>query len=274
MKRNFTTITLLSFFIVLFASCSSVKIDTVKNDEKKILDCKGIVVFANTQDISFRKNIENGIKEQFSKYGKQTIESITLLPPVKEYTENEIYEICRNNKYDSILFVSQMGAEKQTSYVIGYNLLIPASTVISSFDVQLIDLKDNQTVLRSTVTSEGDTLNSMAKSISKKIVSEIETKLCEEFIPIVQNLLLPEITLKSLPKNKYSLIGTSEIGQLSVTSSSFEIHLPIKFNSINDPEKIAKIINSEPKYCKISTNNVEDLPYIVDLIKEFNKIEK
>ncbi|WP_027728052.1 hypothetical protein [Treponema sp. C6A8] len=273
MKKNLFWI--FSLFSVFFmVSCASSNISAVKNEGKRILDYKRIVVFSNTADISFRKNLENEIKEKFLKYGKNAVESIILLPPLKEYSVTEIYKICKQNNYDAILSVSQMNAEKETGYIASYGVLIPATAVLSSFDVQLIDLNDEQIILRATVNSEGDSLTDISNSISKKIVNEIVSKEGEEYIPIIKTLLEPELQLKFFSKNRYFITGTSEVGKLSINNNSVEIILPLSFSSIYDPRGFVKVVESEPRCCKLSTTNVDDLPYMIDLIKDFNNSEK
>lgn len=266
----------ISFLCVLFmSSCALSRIVTVKDEEKRIIDCNKIVIFSNTTDIDFRTKLESEIKENFSNYGKNAVESLTLVPPLKNYSLSEIYEICKKNNCDAILSISQMSSEKEIAYIVSYGVAIPTTDAVrSSFDVQLTDLNDGMTILRSTVKSEGDTLAAIRKSVSKKIVNEIISKQGEEYIPIIKTLLEPDLQLKSISKNKYSITGTSEVGKLTINKNSLEITLPLSFSSVNDPQGLVKIVDSEPRCCKLSTTNVDDLPYMIGLIKDFNNSEK
>lgn len=262
---------ILSVVMLLATSCSTVKISTIKNQEKRIIDNHGIVIYSNSSDIEFRNTLETIIKDNFTKCRKNSIQSINLFPPLKSYSIEEIYEVSKKNNFDSILFISQTGSEKETGYILLYGVLVPTSTVNNSFDVQFIDLKDGVGILHSTVKAEGDTLNSMAKSVAKKIVSEILTEECKEFIPIIQNLFGQDLKLKQLSAGKYSIVGKTKIGDLCISNSKLEIKLPSSFNVVKDIRGLTEtLVDNRGSYCRITTNDVNDLEYIVGLLKEYN----
>lgn len=268
---------ILYFFVVclFFTSCSSVKISTVKNQEKRIFNTEAIVVYCNSADIEFRTILESTAKEYFEKNGKSSIQSINLFPPIREYSLTEVYEIIEQNNFDSILFISQIASEKETGFVQVYGVLVPVSSLNTSFDVQLVDLSDKQIILHSTVKSEGESLSSMAKSISKKIVSEILTEECKEFIPIIQELFDQDLTLQPKSEKKYSIIGTSKIGDLTISNNRLEIKLPLSFGVVNDTRGMLEKVDSDSSsYLRISTNNVNELEYIVNLLKKYNTFKE
>ena len=273
MKKN---IGFLCLFVLLITSCTSVKVTTLKNENKKIHNCKGIFVFVDSVDINFRTNLEKKIKENLENHDKKVIESYTVFPPLKKYSLTEMYEIGKEKNYDSVLYVTQMSAEKEREYFLLSGVLLSDTNVTSSFDVQHIDLTDSQVIFRSTVNSEGDTMNAIVRSVATKIASEFLIEECREFVPILQEMLPNDLKITQLSKTKYSITGISKFGEISIAYGDFEITLPVSFSSVVKDERnlVERIVTSSSSYCRISTNNINDLQYIANLLITFNNSKK
>ena len=267
------------FSVVLLTSCTSVKISTIKNQDKKVYNHQGIVICSNSKDIEFRTTVESKVKDYFEKYGKRTIQSIKLFPPLREYSITEIYEISKENNYDSILFISSLSEKQtgQTGYVFPfqyYFLFSTSTSYNSAFDVQLIDVTDSKAVLHSTVKAEGDSLNTITKSISKKIVSEILTAECNEYIHILQELFEQDLKLIQHSDKNYSIMGRTKLGDLRIKNNKLILEMPLAFSEVNDSQGLIEKVfipnNPNRSHCRITTNNRDDLEYIVSLLEEYN----
>jgi hypothetical protein len=121
---------------------------TIKNPKLPQVKFNKILVFFNTSDIGTRGELEDILTEKFNFLGIDAISSMKLIPPIAEYSEQEISEIlciprsrtdysCRyseqeiseildRNKIDGILVVE--AESKETSQV-----YIPKTTSTKSF---------------------------------------------------------------------------------------------------------------------------------------------
>ena len=272
MKKYFILSILLSF---LLFSCTSIKVSTVKNNDKRISEISGFLVFCDIADIGLRTELENNIVKKLSAKGKVAKESVVLFPPLKNYNSSEIYEESKKNELNTKLIISPITSSSKTGYMYMYGMLLPVSSTNNSFDVLLQDLESGEIIIHSTVNTEGDSLKYIISKFSEKIVSEICNEECKEFITIMQELSNQELNFVTISENKYSIIGTSKIGDIIVNNGNLEIKMPMSFGTVNDERKIAEIINTEnSSYYRIRINSKNDLQYIVDLLKEYSKVKK
>lgn len=272
MKKNFILTLLLS---LLLTSCASFKVSTVKNNNKNISEISGFLVFCDIADIGLRTKIETEIAQKLSSKGKIAKESIVLFPPLKNYNSLEIYEESIKNKLNAKLLIRPIDSSSETGYMYISGMLVPITSNNNSFDILLQDLEDEEIIIHSTINTEGDSLEYIISKFSQKIVYEILNEECKEFINIMEKLSNQEFNIVSVSKNKYSIMGSLKIGDIILNNGNLEIRMPISFGSINDERKIAeKITSDNSSYYKINVNTQNDLPYIVDLLKEYNKIKK
>jgi hypothetical protein len=99
---------------------------TIKNPKLPQVKFNKILVFFNTSDIGTRGELEDILTEKFNFLGINAISSMKLIPPIAEYSEQEISEILDRNKIDGILVVEV--ESKETSQV-----YIPKTTSTKSF---------------------------------------------------------------------------------------------------------------------------------------------
>ena len=172
MKRKYFFVFNL-FLIVLLTSCATVKVSTVKNNEKKMSDITGYFVYCNIADMELRKSLEVAIVEKFTTKGKKAKESILMFPPIKEYDSLEIKEKCMNNGLNAKLTISPINTSTETGYMYMYGMLMPVTSTNYSFDLSLLDFSDNETIIHSTVNTEGDSIKYITSTIAQKIVNEL-----------------------------------------------------------------------------------------------------
>lgn len=159
--------------VVLFTSCATIKVTTIKNSEKLLSDATGYMVFFNTTDMELRKQLESNIVEELKNNGKEAIVSISVFPPLKDYNKEEVKSGCIKNNCNYKITIVTSNTSVETGFVLMYGMLIPASSTNCSFDIIIQDINDNEIVMRSTVNTEGDELKYITKNIAKKIVAEI-----------------------------------------------------------------------------------------------------
>ena len=277
MKRIYF-IVLNVFLVLLFASCTSVKISTIKNEQKKISDVSGYLVYCNIADMELRNTLESSIVEKFTEKGKKAKESILLFPPIREYSYTEINEKCMNEGLNAKLTISPINSSTETGYMYMYGVLMPVSSTNYSFDLILQDLVDNEIIIRSTVNTEGSSIKYIASTIAKKIVNEFSVEENKELLNLLQTGLSdlnPELRIESINSTKYTIIGKSKLGDITINSNAVILEFPNSFYLVSDEKKIAKVVkNNDTSIYQISMNNPDNLKYIVNLINEYNEVKK
>lgn len=267
----------------LFYSCSSLDISTIKNPEKKLSDTSGYIVFFDNPDIGLRTELENNIVKNFSAKGKLSKESIVLFPPIKDYESSEIRQKCLENGLNLKVLITTIdkSSETATTYTYAYSngVMIPIPISATSthyiFDIIVQDLRDNEIIIHSTLNSEDGSLKYIISKIADKIVNEILNEECKEFISIMNNLSEKQLEIVSTNKTKYTITGKTKLGEINLNNGVFEIKLPISFGSVEDSKGIAeKVVKENSSYYLIKTNNADDLPYITELLKEYDQIKK
>ena len=189
---------ILFLFSILFIGCASTRITTIKNPNSDISLYKKILVFANTQNLEFAKNFENSMVKAFSDNNIEAVSSLEILPPLKQYNNNEIDKIFLKNNIDSILSVVVISADKtndfvyvpqrtqthyRSQYINGQFISIPYTTTTGgysytisalnvSFEIVFSDVKTNEIIFKSTAHSEGDDISAISDSLSENIIKE------------------------------------------------------------------------------------------------------
>lgn len=272
MNKKITLILLL--ISLFFISCASAKITSIKNSEKSVLDCKGFVLYVNVSDLEFRKKMESKLKENFSKYNKNSIESLSIFPPIRDYSYEEIKSKSLEKGYDTILYISAISSEKETGYFPMYGgYIMPISSYSSLFEVDLRDFKDNEIIIHSSLNAEGDSPSEMANTIASEIVDELLEEECKELVSILDMYLKeknPEIVIEKSSSTKYNINYLSKVGTINIKNGQLYFSFSKKFKSVNDERGIVELINLENSpSCRIITNKIEDMEYIATLINEY-----
>jgi len=160
--------------VIVFTSCATISVTTIKNDTKKLADAKGYVVFYNSNDMDLRKKVEAYVQSELVANGKKAISSFTLFPPLKEYSDNEVQQGCMENDCNFRIVITESASSTETAYIIVSGSIVPVASQNTSYDVFIQDLTDNQIVMRSTIKTEGDELKYILKRFAVRIVNEIE----------------------------------------------------------------------------------------------------
>lgn len=156
------------------------------------------MVFALFPDIGLRKQTENAFIAQFNLTSVNSISAIEIIPPVKNYSDEELLKILDQNKIDGVMVValqdfwttnvyippsfktkgsaSSFGNstffESQTQQYGGYHFSRPTA----KFEIRLFDKKSSQVAWIATSTTKGDVFsdyNTLLKSLAKEVVKKL-----------------------------------------------------------------------------------------------------
>lgn len=189
------------FIPFVFICCASTDISSFKNPDINFSDYKKILVYGNSRDIDFQKSIENFLVITFKENNIEAVSSIELIPPLKEYTEEDIQKILYENEIDGYLSVSVVSATEESVYIPqsshtyyrsqyvngsyssipytmtsgGYSVTYPKA----SFDIILTDIKSGKIAFKATANSEGDEFSDM-----KTIAESLACAIVEEYIKL------------------------------------------------------------------------------------------
>ena len=97
---------LVALMIFYLTGCAWTTLNTVKNPELSQVKFRKILIVAPFSDIGLRKQTENAFLTQFNLLGINAVPSIELIPPLKDYTEQDLLKILEQNNIDGVLVVA------------------------------------------------------------------------------------------------------------------------------------------------------------------------
>lgn len=110
------------------------------------------------------------IKAQFAKAGIETITSLEVMPPVKEYSDDDVQKICERNGVDGIVRVKVTGQEKSNARALAQTRY--------DLEVTLFDIRTNVNAVNFIGTSSSMKLD--------KAIHDYFRAIMEEFKPILK----------------------------------------------------------------------------------------
>lgn len=102
---------------LLLASCAATRMTTVRDPSAPRSSFRNILVIAPFSDLGSRTEAENSFVARLGERGVVGIPSITVMPPLKEYVEEELLQILDESGADSILIISLTDAYTKETYV-------------------------------------------------------------------------------------------------------------------------------------------------------------
>jgi len=201
MKKKYYFVILFLIFAMFLVGCADTTLSTIRNPELSQIKFGKILVVAPFSDIGLRKQTENNFIAKFNLSGMNAISSIQIIPPVKDYNEQELLNILEQNKIDGILvvglkdywtsqsYVPKSSSSQGTASLYGNSLYYRSYTqeyggyYISKpnvkFEIRLFDSKSGQiawlvtSVTRGNAFADYNTLaNSLAKEVVKRLIEE------------------------------------------------------------------------------------------------------
>lgn len=188
-------------FDIFLVGCAKTTLSTIRNPELSQIKFENILVIAPFSDIGLRQQTENAFIEKFNLSSMNAISSIQIIPPVKDYNEEELINILEKNKIDGILvaglqdywtsqsYVPRSSSTHGTASSYGNYLYYRSYTqeyggyYISKpnvkFEIRLFDRQSGQLAWLVTSVTKGNAFadyktlaNSLAKEVVKKLIEE------------------------------------------------------------------------------------------------------
>lgn len=185
---------------LILSNCVSTNISSFQNPDIDFSQYKKIAVYGNIRDISFRKMLETDFTAAFTNQSINAIATSSIISPLKEYTNQEFFDLLSENAVDGLLSIEVISANRENGYVplttstyyqsyysVGQLNLAPFTTTSggyvysypkASFEITLTDVKTGEIAFRSTANSRGDEFSDMktiSESIAENVVEEYKT---------------------------------------------------------------------------------------------------
>jgi hypothetical protein len=153
MKKIVPTISLL----LVLAGCVTTKVASLVDPDYKNASFRRVLVIANFANIDAMKKFETFAAHRLKDKGLYAIENHLLLPPLREYTDEEKRRAFVGERLDCYLIISPKGVNTGTIYV----------PTISSTQVDVNAQKNRARGSSTTVTSQGG---------GRDVVSSVDTQ--------------------------------------------------------------------------------------------------
>lgn len=118
---------------------------------------------------SIDEDINKKIQAQFQKVGIETITSLEVMPPVKEYSDEDIKRICEKNGVDGIVTVKVKGQEKSNARALAQTRY--------DLEVTLFDITANMNSVNFVGTSSSMKLDKAIHDYFRAIMEELQPML-------------------------------------------------------------------------------------------------
>jgi hypothetical protein len=120
-----------------------------------------------------RQAAEQRLVEKFRKYGVKAESAMALMPPTRQYSNEDVARIVRDTGYQSLLVLSLESQDVVVSYRASSGSGRTYRNPVAAYIVMLTDLKTGDVVWRAEAKSQGGNWKSfkgLAKSVSSKVV--------------------------------------------------------------------------------------------------------
>ncbi len=104
--KKYSTILLLVITAVIFAGCANVTVTSFKDPAYQDKKFKNICVFADIDNLTIRKYLENRVVEEFEDEGIAATQAYLFFPPTRQWNDDEIEKILNDKKFDGYLLIS------------------------------------------------------------------------------------------------------------------------------------------------------------------------
>jgi len=199
MKQKYFILVFILGITLVLMGCAETKLDTVRNPELSHIKFEKILIVVPFTDIGLRRQTENAFVSKFTSASVNAISSLELLPPVKEYNNQELMDILDRNKIDGILTVALKDYWTTESYVPRSSSTYGSANLYGNslyyrsyskeyggyyiskpnvyFETRLFDRKSGEVAWLVTSTTSGNAFadyGNLANSLAKKIIAELK----------------------------------------------------------------------------------------------------
>ncbi|MBA7540586.1 hypothetical protein ES705_32885 [subsurface metagenome] len=265
MKRKYFFVILFLIFTMFLVGCAKTTLTTIRNPELFQIKFGKILVVAPFSDIGMRKQTEDAFIAKFNLSGVNAISSMQRIPPVKDYSEQELLRILEQDKIDGILvaglkdywtsqtYVPKSSSSRGSASLYGNSLYYRSYTqeyggyYISKpnvkFEIRLFDSRSGQVAWLATSLTKGNAFadyNTLANSLAKKVVKML----------IEENILELTVTdIKEAPASATKTITITEsLNQAPIASFTADfrigvVPLEIYFDASNSYDPDGNIVS-------------------------------
>ena len=265
MKKKYFLIIAFLIFAMFLVGCAKTTLSTIRNPELFQIKFGKLLVVAPFSDIDLRKQTEDAFIAKFNLSGVNAISSMQRIPPVKDYSEQELLKILEQDKIDGILvvglkdywtsqtYVPKSSSSRGSASLYGNSLYYRSYTqeyggyYISKpnvkFEIRLFDSRSGQIAWLATSLTKGNAFadyNNLANSLAKKVVKML----------IEENIL--ELTVTDIKEATASatktIIVTESLNQPPIASFTANLRigtvpLEIYFDASNSYDPDGNIIS-------------------------------
>ena len=196
--RNSISCTLLAAVILFTAGCATTTVHSVRNPELSHLAFKKVLVVAPFRDIGRRRQTEDAFVTRLSRSKIDALASIELIPPVRQYEEDELMGILKESGFDGILVAALEAYWTEDSYVPRSETTRSRTTLLGRtlhhesytheyggysiseprmrFEIRLFDPESEKVVWMSTSLTRGEAstgFSRMAASLARGVVTQL-----------------------------------------------------------------------------------------------------
>jgi len=189
--------------ILLVSSCAYTRVTSFKDNERAAGKTYAkIAILAPLSDLATRSAIEKAFVLKFNEKGVSATPSLSIIPPTRNPSKEEIEAKLREGGYDALLFVDLTDSYRENVATPGYATTLwgksgavttysggnTASKPRTKFRIQLLDLASYQNVWVSSTFTTGNVWagpETMAQSLAEKTVSKLKDDgLIKEITPV------------------------------------------------------------------------------------------
>jgi hypothetical protein len=204
---------LLAASIILLQSCASVDTQSYVDPDFRNAKFQKICVLVDDQDLRNRDYIEGQFVEEFKEVGIMAEKAIRVMPPTREWTDENVHKFLVQNRFDGLLVIGVTGQDVEQIYNPGAivtttkgketkkkgkteyeetsttkNTSTTSRKYHASFTANLFDVKTNKKAWVSTSTSEADeTFSQNFDLIFDTYASNIVERLGEDGLVTIKN---------------------------------------------------------------------------------------
>ena len=110
-------ISLAAVVAALVIGCATTDVTAITNPQYKGLSLNKVLVSAQFQDLQTRKTFEHQFVQKLIHGGQDAVAAMDLLPPIKQYSNDEVAQILLKAGVDAAMIITLTDASTQQVYV-------------------------------------------------------------------------------------------------------------------------------------------------------------
>jgi len=295
MKREYFFVILFLIFAMFLVGCADTTLNTIKNPELSQIKFGKILVVAPFSDIGLRKQTEDAFIAKFNLSGMSAISSIQRIPPVRDYSEQELLNILEQDKIDGILvvglkdywtsqsYVPKSSSSQGTASLYGNSLYYRSyikeyggyyiSKPNVTFEIRLFDSKSSQVAWLTSSLTKGNGFadyNTLANSLAKEVVKRLIEENILELTIVKENKEVTALATKTITVAESR--NQSPIASFTTNFRIGAVPLEISFNASSSYDPDGNIISYAWDFKDGNTGSGETLNHTFSSIGSY-KVE-